>query len=316
MRAAALVVSARAALDGATARLAAAGVETPRVDAEWLLAGICGVGRAALSARLGAALPPAIVAGYEAAVARRATREPLQRILGWEEFCGLRFAVTPGVMIPRPETETLVERALALLPPPGNVTRHVIEVGTGTGCIACALAAARRDVRVVAVDVSEEAVRLARRSAAALGLADRVSVVAADLFAGLDRMEADLVVSNPPYLPGAALAGLAPEVAEHDPRLALDGGADGLRLIRRLAAEAPARLAPGGALALETAGGDQAPEAAALMRDAGFVDVTLHSDLTGVQRFVTGVKPRAGTPPLRARALPVEAPADLCPRDS
>ncbi len=288
----AVVTSTRAALDGATARLAGAGVDTPRVDAEWLLAGLLGVGRAALGGRLDVDLTPAMALRYEAAVERRARREPLQHILGWEDFCGLRFAVTPGALVPRPETETLVERALALLPPAGTVARLVIDVGTGAGGIACALARARRDVRVVAIDVSEAAARLARQNARALGVADRVFVAVGDLFSELGGARVDLIVSNPPYLPSATLAGLAPEVAAHDPLLALDGGADGLRLIRRLVADAPPRLSAGGALALETAGGAQAHEVAALMRDAGFVDVTLHLDLTGVQRFATGRRSR------------------------
>lgn len=288
----AVVTSTRAALDGATARLAGAGVDTPRVDAEWLLAGLLGMGRAALRGRLDAELTPAMALRYEAAVERRAWREPLQHILGWEDFCGLRLAVTPGALVPRPETETLVERALALLPPAGSVARLVIDVGTGAGGIACALARARPDVRVVAIDVSEAAARLARQNARALGVADRVFVAVGDLFSELGGARVDLIVSNPPYLPSATLAGLAPEVAAHDPLLALDGGADGLRLIRRLVADAPPWLSAGGALALETAGGAQAHEVAALMRDAGFVDVTLHLDLTGVQRFATGRRSR------------------------
>ncbi|HSE93894.1 MAG TPA: peptide chain release factor N(5)-glutamine methyltransferase [Methylomirabilota bacterium] len=315
------VPSMRAALAAATARLAGAGIDTPRVDAEWLLAGILGVGRAALGARLAAGLTPAVAGRFEAAVGRRARREPLQHILGWEDFCGLRLAVTPDVLVPRPETETLVERALALLPPAGAIARRVIDVGTGAGGIACALAAARRDVRVVAVDLSEAASRLARRNVRAVGVADRVFVVVGDLFAGLGPTRSDLIVSNPPYLPSAMLAGLAPEVAKHDPRLALDGGADGMHLIRRLVSEAPARLAPGGALALETAGGDQAPDVAALMREAGFVDVTLHLDLTGAQRFVTGVNARPGKPPPPLLGGPaperaVEAPSNVCPLGS
>lgn len=290
MIAAAAASSARAALDRATARLAAAGVDTPRVDAEWLLAGLQGLGRAALAARLDTAVPPAIGAAYEAAVRRRARREPLQHILGWEEFCGLRLVVGPGALIPRPETETLVEKALAFLGPAAAGRRLVIDVGTGTGAVACALAAARSDVRVVAVDVSKDAVALARRNVIALGLDDRVSVLAGDLLSGLGACAADLIVSNPPYLPTATLPDLAPEIAAHEPRLALDGGPDGLRVLRRLVADAPDRLTPGGALVVETAGGPHAHAVAGLMRATGFADVIVHPDLAGVDRFVTGVK--------------------------
>ncbi len=301
MSPAAAVASARAALEGATARLARAGVATPRVDAEWLLAGLLGAGRAALGARLDEDLPPGAAARYEVAVGRRERREPLQHVLGWEEFSGLRVAVTPAALIPRPETETLAELALALLPPPSPRPRLVVDVGTGTGCVACALATARPDVRVLALDVSEAAARLARRNAHELGLAGRVLVAAADLLAGLGGL-ADLIVANLPYLPTSTLAGLAPEVVAHEPRLALDGGPDGLRLIRPLIAAAPVQLAPGGAFALETAGGPQADAAADLVRAAGLAGVSVHRDLTGVERFVTGVNPVAGRPP---RHIPV-----------
>src|SRR5206468_6089045 len=244
----------RSAIAAATARLREAGVETPRVDAEWLLAGLLGLGRASLMANLGRELPSALASRYETFVARRERREPLQHILGWEEFCGLRFTVTADVLVPRPETETLVEWALALLLPAGAGGKSVIDVGTGSGCIACALAAARPDLRVVGVDISPAAVRLARENAFALALNDRVTVVESDLFGSLAGSRFDLVVANPPYLPAPILSGLAPEVVVYEPSLALDGGVDGLRVIRRLVAEAPARLVPGGTLALETAG--------------------------------------------------------------
>lgn len=288
-RAAAATVRER--LDAAAARLAAAGVETPRVDAEWLLAGALGVRRGELWLDLDRPLDAAADARFERALARREGREPLQQVLGWEEFCGLRVRVTPDVLVPRPETEALVERALALLPPPGRRVPVVADVGAGSGCIACAIAHERSDVRVVAVERSAAALAVARDNVRALGLGGRVSVVAGDLLSSLGTARLDLVVSNPPYLPGGLLPSLMPEVSRHEPRLALDGGPDGLAIVRRLVRDAARALCPGGALAVETAGGAQAGEVASLVEAAGFVDVAVQADLAGVRRLVSG---RAG----------------------
>ncbi|MGH7303595.1 MAG: N5-glutamine methyltransferase family protein, partial [Candidatus Rokuibacteriota bacterium] len=159
---------------------------------------------------------------------------------------------------------------------------------TGSGCIACALAAERPDLDVVAVDVSPAAAAVARENVRALGLAARVRVVAADLFDGLHDLRADLIVSNPPYLPSGLMPRLPPEVRIHEPRLALDGGQDGLAVIRRIASAARQYLRPAGALVVETAGGDQASAAAALLRETGWNRVSVRPDLVGVARFVAG----------------------------
>ena len=271
-------------LAAAAATLAHAGIETPRADAEWLLAGLLGVGRAALALDLDRGLDAETARRYDAAVRRRAGREPLQRILGWEGFRGLQLRVTPEVLVPRPETETLVEWALELM----RVPRLVIDVGTGSGCIACSIAAERRTARVVAIDSSPAAAAVARRNAEALGLGDRVRVVAADLLTTLADARADLIVANLPYMPTATLATLSPEVSRHEPVAALDGGVDGLDLIRRLIATAGSRLANGGVLVLETAGETQATAVVELMRTAGFSLVATRPDLPGVERFVAG----------------------------
>jgi release factor glutamine methyltransferase len=279
--------SVREALRRGASRLEAAGIERARVDAEWLLADVLGVSRGRLGLESGRRLDAAAAARYAALLRRRLAREPLQHIVGTQAFRTLSVRVSPAALVPRPETELLAEWALELLPPaPAPL---VVDVGTGTGCIACALAAERPDARVIALDVSASAVGLARQNVLALGLGARVSVVGSDLFTALDAaVRADLVVANPPYLPTAIIPTLSPEVARFDPRQALDGGADGLELIRRLASEAPARLAPGGALVLETAGGEQALATVALLRSAGFVDVRTRPDLAGVDRFVAG----------------------------
>jgi release factor glutamine methyltransferase len=275
-------------LDAATTTLEAAGLSSARVDAEWLLAGLLGVGRVAVGLDLGGTVPPPIAERYAHAVRRRARREPLQRILGWEQFRGVRVRLTDAVLVPRPETETLVEWALALLPPPGSRRLLAVDVGTGSGCIACALAAERPDLDVVGVDVSPAAAAVARENARALDLATRVRVVATDLFDGIRDLGAELIVSNPPYLPSGLMPGLPPEVRIHEPRIALDGGTDGLALIRRIAVAGRRCLRSSGALVVETAGADQASAAAALLRAAGWDQVAVRADLVGIDRFVAG----------------------------
>ena len=275
-------------LDAATTALEAAGLPSARVDAEWLLAGLLGVGRVAVRLGLGHAAPAPLAERYADAVSRRARREPLQRILGWEEFRGVRVRLTDAVLVPRPETETLVEWALSLLPPPGDRRLVALDVGTGSGCIACALAAERPDLDVVAVDVSPAAVAVARENARALDLAPRVRVIAADLFDGIRDLRADLIVSNPPYLPSGLVPELPPEARIHEPRLALDGGADGLSVIRRIAIAARRFLRPLAALVVETAGGAQASATATLLREAGWDQVAVRADLVGIDRFVAG----------------------------
>jgi release factor glutamine methyltransferase len=271
-------------LVAATDTLARAGVDTPRADAEWLLAGLRGVGRAALALELDTDLDAETAQRYDAAVRRRAGREPLQHILGWEGFRGLRLTVTPDVLVPRPETESLVTWALELVVSP----RLVIDVGTGSGCIACAIATERPAARVVAVDCFPAAAAVARTNVDALAVGARVTVVVADLLEALGAVGADLIVANLPYIPTPVLPTLPPEVARHEPASALDGGADGLQVIRRLIATARARLAAGGALVLETAGGTQTPVVVELMRTAGFTGVATRLDLSRVERFVAG----------------------------
>jgi release factor glutamine methyltransferase len=294
------LVTVRERLDEAVARLDDAGVEAARADAEWLLAAALSVSRGRLHAESARPLHGESAERYEAWIRRRARREPLQHILGTQAFRDLTLRVGPPVLVPRPETELLVSWALELLPGPGG-RPFVIDVGTGSGCIACALASERPDVRVVAVDASPAAAAIARENVAALGLGDRVSVVEGDLYAGIGRDEsapadlpADLVVSNPPYVPTGVIDTLAPEVAEHEPRAALDGGPDGLGVIRRLVSEAPRRLRAGAPLVLETFGDAQAAAVMDLMRAARFADVTSRRDLNGVVRFVSGRRAAGG----------------------
>jgi release factor glutamine methyltransferase len=267
--------------------LAARGVSGAALEARCLVEAACGFDRANLVAQghgpLGEAAPR-----LAALTARRFAGEPLARILGAREFWGLAFQLSVATLVPRPETETLVEWALALLPARGPRRLLAIDVGTGSGCIACALASERADLDVVAIDVSPAAAAVARENVRALDLAGRVTVVAADLFAGLRDIRADLIVSNPPYLPSALMPELPPEVRIHEPRLALDGGSDGLAVIRRIATAARPYLRPSGALVVETAGGDQTSAAATLLRAAGWDQVAVRGDLVGIERFVAG----------------------------
>jgi release factor glutamine methyltransferase len=271
-------------------RLAEAGLPTARQDAEWLLAAVLGQERFALYLEPREALVEAAGHRFRALVARRAAHEPLQHLLGYEDFRGLRLRVTPDVLIPRPETEGLVEWALELLglaPPP-----MLADIGTGSGAIACALAAARPDARVLATDTSPAALAVAEGNVRALGLADRVRVVAGDLLEPLagELGTVDMIVANAPYLPTGILPSLPREVFAFEPREALDGGPDGMDVIRRLLTAAPAALRPGGRLVLEI-GEDQAGPLAALMAAGGFVDVASRDDLRGVRRYLAGRTP-------------------------
>ena len=289
MRAAPGTPTRRAELAAAVELLSAAGIPTARVDAEWLLAAVLGVGRFQAQLDLDRTLPAPVATRYATAVRRRARREPLQQILGWEAFRGLRLRVTADVLVPRPETETLVEWALGLLPARRDGVRlRALDLGTGSGAIACALAAERGDVEVIASDVSQAAAVVARENARRLGLAGRVRVVVADLADALGRARADLIVSNPPYLPSVLVGGLEPEIRCHEPRLALDGGDDGLAVIRQIVVSTREALRPSAPLVLETAGGDQADAVAGILRAAGFGSVAVRADLAGVDRFVAG----------------------------
>jgi release factor glutamine methyltransferase len=276
----------RAALDlGATA-LRDAGVDGGRVDAEWLLAEALGVPRGRLGLEAQRALEPPEASRYVRALRRRIAREPLQHIVGSQAFRDLILRVSRDALVPRPETELLAAWALERLP--RTPAPLAIDVGTGSGCIACALASERPDARVIALEASPSAVALACANVAALGLAERVSVETSDLFSALGPVCADLIVSNPPYLPSELVGSLPPEVSRYDPPLALDGGRDGLQVIRRIIDAAPSWLVPGGWLLLETAGDGQVEVASALLRARGFAHVETRPDLAGIVRFVGG----------------------------
>ncbi len=269
------------------ARLAEAGIDAPRREGRLLLAAATGLGLASL---IGRAEQPVGEHGAEIArfLAARLDRKPLSRILGRREFYGLEFRLNAATLDPRGDTETLVDVVLARLKAEGREAGSLalLDLGTGSGAILLALLSRLPQAGGLGIDIAVEAVEAARLNAEALGLAGRARFAAGDLMAGLDA-RFDVIVSNPPYIPTGDLAGLDPEVRRHDPLRALDGGADGLDFYRRILADAPASLHPGGLLAFEVGAG-QAPAVAGGMRGAGFESISTHPDLAGIPRVVAG----------------------------
>jgi len=266
------------------------GIPSPRLDAELLVGHALGVDRVRLYLDFERPLTPEERASIRALVERRRRREPVAYIIGERAFYGRMFAVGPGVLVPRPDSETLIERALELLPK--DAPQRVLDVGTGSGCLGLTLAAERPLAEVTLVDVSEDALHVAQQNAQRLGVADRVTALRSDLFTNVTAPAGgfDLIVSNPPYIPTADLAGLMPDVIQHEPRLALDGGRDGLDLVRTLIGGARQRLRAGGALLIEIGIG-QADACVALLTEAGFTGACAHKDLGRIPRVVEGRAP-------------------------
>jgi len=274
----------RDALLEATDALRRAGVGEPRLDAEVFLASCLRTGRAWLAARPEAILPAPDAARFRAMTARRAAGEPAAWITGEREFFGLSFRVRPGVFVPRPETEGLVERAAsALREAPGG---RFADACTGCGCVAVSAARSAPGAEAAATDLSARALSIARWNALRLGA--RVDFRRGDLLSPLLEGPwagtVDVVCANPPYVPRRELAGLPREVLR-EPRLALDGGEDGLDVVRRLAVQAFALLRPGGALFVEI-GEDQGEGAAGAARAAGFRDASVERDFAGAERYL------------------------------
>jgi release factor glutamine methyltransferase len=276
-------MTAAALLAKAAATLAAAGVEAPEWDAERLLRHVLGWERARLIAHPEHDVPQTEVARFGALLARRASREPLQYVLGTQAFWKHEFLVTPAVLIPRPETEILVETSLELLR--GIERPRVVDVGTGSGCVALSLAAERPDAELHATDTSAPALGVAIENARRLGLEGRVAFHHGELLAPVARFAGriDLVVSNPPYVDPAEREALAPEVRDHEPALALFPPGDPLSLYRRLARASASSLRPGGWLVVELGQG-QASSVQAACRDEGLGPTRLDRDLAGIPR--------------------------------
>jgi len=264
--------------------LAEKGVENARLEAEWLLSAATGLDRVGLYVNYEKPLTDAELAGYREMVSRRARREPLQYILGSQDFCGLDLEVTPGVLIPRHDTEVLVEEAIRRAP----AAASVLDIGVGSGCIAIALAKALPAATVWGVDRSPDALALARRNAQRHDVP--VTLVEGSLFEPCPDRRFDLVVSNPPYIPTADLAGLQPEVRDFEPVAALDGGRDGLDLYRLIIPAAPEHLNPGGWLMVEIGIG-QAEAVMELFQSAGFTEIFTAKDPSLIDRVVGGRLP-------------------------
>lgn len=275
-------VTMRQVIDDAADALAAAGVGSPRVDAELLAAHVAGVDRW----RVAFLEPDAeFAARYRALVAQRAHRVPLQHLTGTAAFGPVTLHVGPGVFVPRPETEALLEWAIAQ---PLSDTPVIVDLCTGSGALALALAHSISDARVIAVDDSDDALAYARRNAAGTGVeVRRADVTSPDVLDDLDAA-VDLLVSNPPYIPDDAQ--LEPEVAQHDPAHALFGGRDGMAVIDGLVDVAARLLRPGGICAVEHDDTTSQRTVDAFARTGGFVDITARHDLTGRPRFVTAVR--------------------------
>ena len=256
--------------------LRAAAIENPRMEARWLLGHAMGVTAETLLRDPRAGVPPAAAQAFTAMLARRARREPMAYITGSAGFWGLEFQVSPATLIPRADTEALVEAALELAPQ----ARRVLDLGTGTGCLLLAVLSELPAASGIGVDLNPEAAALASRNAQALGLP--ALFLAGDWADALDA-SFDLILSNPPYIEAAAIPALMPEVAGHEPPAALDGGADGLDAYRRLTATLPRLLAPGGLAVLELGQG-QAPALAQLARDAGLTWLEARPDLNAIPR--------------------------------
>ena len=275
------------ALAALRARLTRAGVASPEGEAEWLLLHALGIDRATYWSEPRAPLRPEVAAALEALAVRRERHEPLQLILGDVPFHDVVLTVEPGVFLPRPETEVLVEAVLATGPPERG---SLIDWGTGTGAIAIALLKALPGWTAVALDRSAPALDLALRNAARNGVQKRFQARHGDFTRPapprIPGAPFDLVVSNPPYVRRGDLAGLMPEVRDHDPTLALDGGEDGLDALRHLAQGLRSWLAPGGLLALEI-GADQADSVLGLYR-ASIQDARVLPDRAGLPRIVIG----------------------------
>ncbi len=271
--------------------LAAAGIDNVRFEARLLLAHAAGLSAEQLIARGTEPAPAAVAERLRALAARRILREPMAYILGEREFWGLPFKVSPAVLVPRPDSETLIEAALALLPDRQRAWR-ILDLGLGSGCLLLTLLREYPAASGVGLEISEEALAVAQANAEVLGVAARTR-----LFSGDWRQPGwqqrlggpfDLLVSNPPYIEARAIEQLMPEVARFEPRLALDGGPDGLAAYRIIATAAPALMVPGGRFLVE-AGEGQATEISKIFASAGATMEAPRKDLAGIDRVVSGM---------------------------
>jgi len=278
---------------GAKKRLEAAGLSGPVIDARMLVEAAAEATRTDIVTDPHRPLTPEQEARLEDYLSRRERREPVSHILGRKGFWKIMLSVNANVLTPRPDTETVVETCLRTFPETAALS--ILDLGVGSGAILLALLADRPAAKGLGIDVSEDALAVARDNAAALGLAGRVALLRGDWTAGLGDASFDRVVSNPPYIASAVIETLEPEVRQYDPRLALDGGDDGLDAYRRLVPEILRVLKPGGRFFVEI-GFDQKAAVEKLFREAGATDIETFRDLADHDRVVAGVKKALETP--------------------
>ncbi|MBV1900066.1 MAG: peptide chain release factor N(5)-glutamine methyltransferase [Kordiimonadaceae bacterium] len=272
----------------ASETLTATGNSTAKLDAEFLLAHIMGCDRAGLFT-IDRPLTEAEIQQFEAAIARRATHEPVAYIIGEQPFWTLDLKVNEHTLIPRPDTETLVEAVLKRCP--NNGDDMLLDLGTGSGCILLSLLSEMKAAKGIGVDISVGALEVARDNAAANGLSDRATFIKSDWFEHVERPAAgfSVIVSNPPYIPSGDIKTLMPDVRTYEPLSALEGGADGLVPYRIIADKAGAYLADSGLLAVEV-GIHQAEDVASIFRNSGLEAIEVYKDLSGIERVVSAKK--------------------------
>jgi release factor glutamine methyltransferase len=265
-------------LEWTTSHLKKHGSDTPRLDAEILLAQARNCQRIQLYTQFEEPLSDAVRAQMRDLVQRRAKHEPVAYLVGQREFFSLSFRVTRDVLIPRPDTETLVMEVLDAIK--GHNNPRVLDMCTGSGCVAIAVAKNNKNVHVTASDLSTAAVAIARENAERHNITDRVKLLESDLFASIPSdVKFDVIASNPPYVPSAEIDQLDPEVSQHEPRSALDGGPDGLEILRKIIDEAPSRLVPGGLLLLEFTPEQAEALESLTINDGRYDEVTIRKDL-------------------------------------
>ncbi len=264
--------------------------DTPRLDAELLLAEVLSLGRVQLYTQFDRPLDPDELARFKDLARRRLGGEPIAYIRGRRDFWGRTFQVDPRVMVPRPETELLVQGALDAAPEDEEI--HLLDLCTGSGNVIISILEERPGWTGTGADVSADALAVAAANRDDAELGDRLTLMEADLLEGVEMASRPQVITaNPPYVPDADWAGLAPDVREHEPRGAITAGADGLDVIRRLLPAAAAALAPGGTLLVEYDGPGQTPEFERLAADAGFTEITIVQDLAGLDRVLRAKSP-------------------------
>ncbi len=280
------------AIQEAETRLRKSGVPDPRFDAELLMRHSLGRDRAWLLAHLREEFPEPVMRRFQYLIARRSRREPAQYLIGTQEFWGLEFVVTPDVLIPRPETELVVEEALKALQ--GAKAPLVIDLCTGSGCIAAAVAHGAPGARVFGTDRSDKALALARENARRIGVSDLIRFLEGDLFGPLAELNlkgrVDAITANPPYISSGDMAGLQPEVRDFEPALALDAGPRGTEIAVRIIADAPAFLKPGGVLAMEMGMGQGPALREAATRTEAYDSLSVLPDLAGIERVIVAKK--------------------------